>query len=145
MISLRNDFAQWSRSRCPESGLLTHPFKTLRGPWIARWNRSKVKFRIPEKNISKENPFPEGTELFAMPNGWQLFDQWQPCSFHSVQLTKIDGSAYWASFFNYFYQKENKYYPTSLVLISRKVSDKKITRNTALFYEHTISKSGSPT
>ena len=82
----------------------------------------KVKFRIPEKNISKENPFPEGTELFAMPNGWQLFDQWQPCSFHSVQLTKIDGSAYWASFFNYFYQKENKYYPTSLVLISRKVS-----------------------
>jgi len=78
----------------------------------------QVKFRIPEKNISKENPFPEGTELFAMPNGWQLFDQWQPCSFHSVQLTKIDGSAYWASFFNYFYQKENKYYPTSLVLIS---------------------------
>ena len=60
-----------------------------------------------------------------MPNGWQLFDQWQPCSFHSVQLTKIDGSAYWASFFNYFYQKENKYYPTSLVLISRKVSDHK--------------------
>ena len=58
-----------------------------------------------------------------MPNGWQLFDQWQPCSFHSVQLTKIDGSAYWASFFNYFYQNENKYYPTSLVLISRKVSD----------------------
>ena len=93
------------------------------------WNRFKVKFRIPEKNISKENPFPEGTELFAMPNGWQLFDQWQPCSFHSVQLTKIDGSAYWASFFNYFYQKENKYYPTSLVLISRKVSVQR--RNTA--------------
>ena len=99
-----------------------------------RWNRSggrcpmirnlyKVKFRIPEKDISKENPFPEGTELFAMPNGWQLFDQWQPCSFHSVQLTKIDGSAYWASFFNYFYLKEKKYYPTSLVLISRKVSN----------------------
>ena len=64
-----------------------------------------------------------------MPNGWQLFDQWQPCSFHSVQLTKIDGSAYWASFFNYFYQKENKYYPTSLVLISRKVSVE--CRNTA--------------
>ena len=86
-------------------------------------NLYKVKFRIPEKDISKENPFPEGTELFAMPNGWQLFDQWQPCSFHSVQLTKIDGSAYWASFFNYFYLKEKKYYPTSLVLISRKVSN----------------------
>ena len=126
MTSLRIDFKFVRRSLIRCHGSKIHRPKPFPGPSLKSF---KVKFRIPEKNISKENPFPEGTELFAMPNGWQLFDQWQPCSFHSVQLTKIDGSAYWASFFNYFYQKENKYYPTSLVLISRKVSVQ--CRNTA--------------
>ena len=37
----------------------------------------KLKFRIPEKDLNKENPFPEGIEHFALPNGWQILDQEQ--------------------------------------------------------------------
>ena len=95
----------------------------------------KVKFRVPEKDVNKENPFPEGIEHFALPNGWQVLDEWHPPKFHSVQLTKVDGSPFWASFFNYYYRDNGKFYPSSLVLITRHNHSKQLQNALMLIYE----------
>ena len=37
--------------------------------------RPQVSFRVPSDDLS-ENPFPEGIENFALPDGWNIQDVW---------------------------------------------------------------------
>ena len=97
-----------------------------------------VSLRVPSED-SRENPFPEGIENFALPNGWQVESLWKPPLFHTCQLTKLDGSAYFAAFFTFYFANEHGgFEPLSLILVARHSHIRQLKNALILLYDKHI-------
>ena len=83
------------------------------------------------------------TQKLALPNGWNIEKNWFQPLFHSTQLTKLDGSAYYAAFFTFYAQSEEnqKFEPNALILIARHYHIKQLKSALMLLYDkHVIGK-----
>ena len=102
--------------------------------------RPAVSLRVPSEEVP-DNPFPEGIEHFALPNGWNIEAKWRQPLFHTTRLTKLDGSPYYAAFFTYYAKSESDQYqfePISLILIARHIHSRQLKNALILLYHKHI-------
>lgn len=100
--------------------------------------RPAVSLRVPSED-NPDHPFPEGIELFALPNGWNIESKWRQPLFHTTQCTKLDGSPYYAAFFTFFTNSgDDKFEPISLILIARHIHIRQLKNALILCYDKHI-------
>ncbi|XP_055367536.1 myotubularin-related protein 5 isoform X2 [Betta splendens] len=68
--------------------------------------QGRILQRFPEKDW-EDSPFPQGTELFCQPSGWQLVPQRQPPSFFVAVLTDINSERHYCACFTFWEGLDN--------------------------------------
>ena len=61
----------------------------------------KISCRIPSEDYD-HLAFPGGSEIFAIPNGWQNTKEHQSPRFHMLTNTNMNGSSFYSVFFTFY-------------------------------------------